>query len=137
MKINKNLYTTTFIHLIVRVIVKLDILLFFWLIFLSCYCLLFLSFYYSFPTILYTANLLFQQLTMVIQFPCKICSKAVASNHHAVQCNKCYIWVQIKCHKGLFHRCCMGQSEANFLLKYVSNTEECFLIVIFGPSIVS
>ena len=36
---------------------------------------------------------------MVIKFPCKICSKAVASNHHAVQCDKCHIWVHIKCNK--------------------------------------
>ena len=69
------------------------------IIFLSCYCLIFFSFYYSFPTVLYTANLLFQQLIMVIKFPCKICNKAVASNHHAVQCDKCYIWVYIKCNK--------------------------------------
>ena len=68
-------------------------------IFLSCYCLLFFSFYYYFSTVLYTANLLFQQLTMVITFPCKICNKAVASNHHAVQCDKCHIWVHIKCNK--------------------------------------
>ena len=36
---------------------------------------------------------------MLIKFPCKICSKAVASNHHAVQCDKCHIWVHIKCNK--------------------------------------
>ena len=36
---------------------------------------------------------------MVIKFPCKICNKAVASNHHAVQCDKCHIWVHIKCNK--------------------------------------
>ena len=34
---------------------------------------------------------------MLIKFPCKVCSKAVASNHHAVQCDKCHIWVHIKC----------------------------------------
>ena len=28
-----------------------------------------------------------------------------------------------------FHRCCMGQSEVNFLLKYMSNIEGHFLIV--------
>ena len=38
---------------------------------------------------------------------------------------------------GQFHRCCIGQSEVNFLLKYVLNIEEHFLIVIFGPSIVT
>ena len=48
---------------------------------------------------LYAANILFQQLTMVIKFPCKICNKTVASNHHAVQCDKCHIWVHIKCNK--------------------------------------
>ena len=44
------------------------------------------------------SNLL-QQLIKVIKFPCKICNKAVANNHHAVQCDKCHIWVQIKCNK--------------------------------------
>ena len=38
---------------------------------------------------------------------------------------------------GQFHRCHMGQSEVNFVLKYVSNIDEHFLIVIFGPSIVT
>ena len=66
--------------------------------FLSCYCLFFFFFYYSFSTIIYTANLL-QQLIMVIKFPCKICNKAVANNHHAVQCDKSHIWVHIKCNK--------------------------------------
>ena len=47
----------------------------------------------------YAMPSLFQQLIMVIKFPCKICNKAVASNHHAVQCDKCHIWVHIKCNK--------------------------------------
>ena len=38
---------------------------------------------------------------------------------------------------GQFHRCCVGQSEVNFLLKCVSNIEEPFLIAIFGSSIVT
>ena len=32
---------------------------------------------------------------------------------------------------GRFHRCRTGQSEVNFLLKYVSNIEEHYLIVLF------
>ena len=36
---------------------------------------------------------------MVIKFPCKICNKAVGNNHRAVQCDKCHIWVHIKCNK--------------------------------------
>ena len=36
---------------------------------------------------------------MVIKFQCKIGNKAVASNHHAVQCDKCHIWVHIICNK--------------------------------------
>ena len=51
-----------------------------------------------FSTVLNTANLL-QQFIMAIKFPGKICNKAVASNHHAVQCDKCHIWVHIKCNK--------------------------------------
>ena len=36
---------------------------------------------------------------MVIKYPWKICKKVVASNHHAVHCDKSYIWVHIKCNK--------------------------------------
>ena len=36
---------------------------------------------------------------MVIKFPCKICNKAVANNHHAIQCDKCHSWIDIKCNK--------------------------------------
>ena len=34
---------------------------------------------------------------MVVKLPCKICNKAVANNHHAVQCDKCHLWVHMKC----------------------------------------
>ena len=34
---------------------------------------------------------------MVIQFPCGICSKAVANNHQALKCDKCNLWIHIKC----------------------------------------
>ena len=36
---------------------------------------------------------------MVVKFPCKICNKAVAKNHHAVQCDHCRLWVHIRCNK--------------------------------------
>ena len=36
---------------------------------------------------------------MVVQYPCKICCKPVASNHKSVQCDHCNIWVHIKCNK--------------------------------------
>ena len=36
---------------------------------------------------------------MVVKFPCKICLKAVANSHHAIQCDNCNIWVHIKCNK--------------------------------------
>ena len=36
---------------------------------------------------------------MVIQFSCKICSKAVANNHQAIKCDKCNLWIHIKCNK--------------------------------------
>ena len=36
---------------------------------------------------------------MVIKFPCKICNKAVANNHHAIQCYKCHSWIHIKFNK--------------------------------------
>ena len=35
----------------------------------------------------------------VIQFPCGICSKAVANNHQAIKCDKCNLWIHIKCNK--------------------------------------
>ena len=36
---------------------------------------------------------------MVIQFPCGICSKAVANNHQAIKCDQCNLWIHIKCNK--------------------------------------
>ena len=36
---------------------------------------------------------------MVVKSPCKICNKAVANNHHAVQCDRCHLWVHIKCNR--------------------------------------
>ena len=36
---------------------------------------------------------------MVIQFPCGICSKAVANNHQAIKYDKCNLWIHIKCDK--------------------------------------
>ena len=36
---------------------------------------------------------------MVIQFSCGICSKAVANNHQAIKCDKCNLWIHIKCNK--------------------------------------
>ena len=33
------------------------------------------------------------------QFPCGICEKPVAKNHKAIQCDKCKLWVHIKCNK--------------------------------------
>ena len=101
LKINKNLSTTTFIRLIVRVIVKSLYIVFFspvnFRIFLACFCLLSFSFYYFFLP--YYIQPIYQQLIMVIKFPCKICNKAVASNHHAVRCDKSHLWVHIKCNK--------------------------------------
>ena len=35
----------------------------------------------------------------MVKFPCEICTKAVASNHKAIQCDICDIWVHIKCNK--------------------------------------
>ena len=36
---------------------------------------------------------------MVVKFPCKICNKAVAKNHHVVQCDHYQLLVHIKCNK--------------------------------------
>ena len=36
---------------------------------------------------------------MVMQFPCGICSKAVDNNHQAIKCDKCNLWIPIKCNK--------------------------------------
>ena len=36
---------------------------------------------------------------MLAKFPCKICENPVAKNHNAIQCDKCHLWVHIKCNK--------------------------------------
>ena len=36
---------------------------------------------------------------MFVKCPCKICHKTVANNHHAVQSDKCHLWVHIKCNR--------------------------------------
>ena len=36
---------------------------------------------------------------MTVKFLCKICCNAVAKNHHAIQYDKCHIWVHIKCNR--------------------------------------
>ena len=36
---------------------------------------------------------------MTVKFSCKVCEKPVAKNHHAVQCDNCNLWIQIKCNK--------------------------------------
>ena len=41
----------------------------------------------------------FSLCPMVIQFPCGICSKAVANNNQAIKCDKCNLWIHIKCNK--------------------------------------
>ena len=33
------------------------------------------------------------------KFPCKICEKPVANNHHAIQCDSCNLWIHIRCSK--------------------------------------
>ena len=35
----------------------------------------------------------------MVKFPCEICTKAVASNHRAIQRDICDIWAHIKCNK--------------------------------------
>ena len=34
---------------------------------------------------------------MPVTFPCRICKKPVASNHRAIECDVCHVWVHIKC----------------------------------------
>ena len=36
---------------------------------------------------------------MPAKFPYKICENPVAKNHKAIQCDKCHLWVHIKCNK--------------------------------------
>ena len=36
---------------------------------------------------------------MVIKFPCEICLKPVANNHQVIECDKCNLWIHIKCNK--------------------------------------
>jgi len=34
---------------------------------------------------------------MVVNFPCRICDKAVANSHKAIECDICRCWIHIKC----------------------------------------
>ena len=36
---------------------------------------------------------------MTIKFPCGICEKPVANNHQAINCDKCGLWIHIKCNR--------------------------------------
>ena len=36
---------------------------------------------------------------MNAKFPCRICENPVAKNNKAIQCDKCHLWVHIKCNK--------------------------------------
>ena len=36
---------------------------------------------------------------MTIKFPCGICEKPVVNNHQAINCDKCGLWIHIKCNK--------------------------------------
>ena len=36
---------------------------------------------------------------MPAKFLCKICENPAAKNHKAMQCDKCHLWVHIKCNK--------------------------------------
>ena len=56
----------------------------------------------SFSLFFISVTLSFNTLSlspMVAQFPCGICSKAVANNHQAIKCDKCNLWIHIKCNK--------------------------------------
>ena len=57
---------------------------------------------------------------MVDKFPCKICNKAVANNHHSLQCDNCYLWVHIKCNRInlQIHKYLQKCSSAWYCLKY-------------------
>ena len=51
---------------------------------------------------------------MVIQFPCGICSKAVANNHQAIKCDRCNLWIHIKCNK-------INKQTYNYLKSHISH----------------
>ena len=36
---------------------------------------------------------------MPTRYPCKICNNPVANNRKKLQCDKCQLWVHIKCNK--------------------------------------
>ena len=36
---------------------------------------------------------------MTIAYPCRVCNHPVAKNHKAIKCDKCGLWVHIKCNK--------------------------------------
>ena len=46
------------------------------------------------------------------KFPCKLWNKAVANNHHVIQCDKSHSWIHVKCNK-------INWSTYRYLQQYV------------------
>ena len=60
---------------------------------------------------------------MVISFPCSICTKTVDDNDNSLSCDKCNLWVHIKCNNLNFldYQYLNGNDDPWFCLK--CNTE--------------
>ena len=55
----------------------------------------------------------------MIQFPCRVCSKAVGDSHRAIECDLCKTWIHIKCNK-------IDQIDYKF---YQDNRDKCFFCI--------
>ena len=61
---------------------------------------------------------------MVINFPCSICIKTIGDNDDSIYCDKCTLWVHIKCNNPNFidYQYLYGNEDSRFCLKCNSGT---------------
>jgi len=58
----------------------------------------------------------------MIAYPCGVCSKPVATNHKAIECDLCKQWIHIKCNK-------LGKNDYKFF-QDANNADEHFFASI-------
>ena len=56
---------------------------------------------------------------MVITFPCSICVKTIGDKEGFIYCNKCNLWVHIKCNNLIYmdYKNFSGNSDPRFCLR--------------------
>ena len=83
--------------------------------------------YFTVDTVSYTRFYILQYFSSSmcqnnIKHPCRICHRAVATNHRAVNCNACHFWIHIKCNNltGTQYRKLMDDDTSWLCLKCVN-----------------